>query len=390
MATDTRSGFRLPWGAGAGEPDDQPIAGVAPGAEEDQEPAMIETVPMPETAVTPESSNGSERPAQSMAETDTGQRSARHPNKFMLELSRAMQAAVETARTETMARFELEAKAVIDEIQAGATSEAAGVRSKADEDVAAIREWSKGEIARIREETESRIAARKAALETELVDHAETIEARTARVSTVVAAYEAELAAFFERLNAEEDPTRIATMAETMPEPPSLADVAASVSSPSEPSPERLARLFDSPEHEGASTEVDFAAAEAEAASFGEDLASETDSEVPATETVEAGQTEDLAAAVELAPAELASTRVVVSGLVSVANIANFKRSLGRVEGVSTIAVASGRDGDFAFTVRHTLGSSLSAAVKTLPGFDIEITGETEGTIVVAASDRDE
>ena len=59
--------------------------------------------------------------------------------------------------------------------------------------------------------------------------HAAMVEARVERVAAVVAAFEAQMAAFFERLNAEEDPTRIATMAETMPDPPSLADVAASV-----------------------------------------------------------------------------------------------------------------------------------------------------------------
>ena len=237
--------------------------------------------------------------------------------------------------------------------------------------------------------SESRIAARKAALDGEMVEHAATIEARTARVATVVAAYEAELAAFFERLNAEEDPTRIATMAETMPEPPSLADVAASVSSASEPSAERLARLFAPTEGEYGSTGIDFAAAEAEAASFTGDLESEDDLPPPQAEQLDDASVEDPAPAVDEALAGLSSARVVVSGLASVANIANFKRSLGRLAGISTIGVTSGRDGDFAFTVGHTLGSALSASVQTLPGFDIEITGESNGAIVVAAKDRD-
>ena len=394
MATDTRSGFRLPWGTGAGEPDDQSIAGAAPGAEEAQEPTMIETAPMSESPAALEMPAGLEPPAEpTAAEAEPTQRSGRRATKFMVELSRAMQAAVEVARAEAMARFEVDAKAVVDEIQASATSEATDVRRKADDDVSAIRDWSKTEIARIREETESRIAARKAALDGELVEQAATIEARTARVSTVVAAYEAELAAFFERLNAEEDPTRIATMAETMPEPPSLADVAASVaasiSDPSEPSAERLARLFAPPEDEDASAGVDFAAAEAEAAALSEDVQSEDEPQSPQPEQLESGTVEDPAAAVDQAGTDLTSTRVVVSGLVSVAHIANFKRSLGHVTGISTIAVASGRDGDFAFTVGHTLGSSLAESVKTLPGFDIEITGESDGAIVVAAKDRD-
>jgi hypothetical protein len=52
-------------------------------------------------------------------------------------------------------------------------------------------------------------------------------------------------------------------------------------------------------------------------------------------------------------------------------------------------AVASGRDGDFAFTVGHTLGSALSESVRSLPGFEVEITGEKDGAIVVTATDRE-
>ena len=138
----------------------------------------------------------------------------------MAELSRAMQVAAENARAETMARFDLDAKGVVEQIHASATDEAAALRRQADDDVAAIRDWSKAEIARIREETEERIAGRKTALDAEMEQHALTVESRTERVAAVVAAFEAEMASFFERLNAEEDPTRIATMAETMPEPP--------------------------------------------------------------------------------------------------------------------------------------------------------------------------
>jgi hypothetical protein len=391
MATDTRPGFRLPWGTGAAATDDQSVMGVESGAEEAEEPTMIETTPLPE------SSNGFEptlapepAPVPEGSEAETAPRSVRRATRFMAELSRAMQAAVENARTETMARFEVEAKSVVDEIHAGATNEEAELRGKADGDVAAIRDWSKSEIARVREETESRIAARKAALEEEMLEHAATIEARTERIAAVVAAYEAELAAFFERLNAEEDPTRIATMAESMPEPPSLADVAASVSSASEPSAARLARVFAASDEGNGSTAVDFAAAEVEAASLTADLGSEDDLTPQEAEQLRiAAVDEPVSAIVDAPAAEHGSTRVVVSGLVSVANIANFKRSLGRLAGVTSIAVASGRDGDFAFTVGHSLGSALSASVQALPGFDIEITGEHDDAIVVTAKDRD-
>jgi hypothetical protein len=390
MATDTRSGFRLPWGSDSGGPGDQSSNDVTPGVEESQETPMIETAALSESPTTPEPVASVETPPEHHAvEVDSAAPSTRRATTFMVELSRAMQAAVEKARTETMARFEVEAKTVVDEIQSGASSEAANIRSRADGDVSAIRDWSKAEIARVREETESRIAARKAALDDELVEQAATIETRTARIAGVVATYEADLAAFFERLNAEEDPTRIATMAEAMPEPPSLADVAAAVASPSEPSAERFARLFAASDEPDAPEAVDFAAAEAEAASLAGDLESEDDVPLSDAEPPETASIEDAVADIEVATAEPGTTRVVVSGLVSVANIANFKRGLGRLAGVSSIAVASGRDGDFAFTVGHTLGSALAESVRTLPGFDVEVNSESDGAIVVAAKDRD-
>ena len=176
-------------------------------SEETQAPDMIETA--------------APAPATSRSEPSRAA-PARRATKFMAELSHAMQAAAEHARNETMERFEAEAKAVVEEIHANATTEVADLRRKADDDVAAIRDWSKAEIARIREETEARVAARKTGLDAEMEAHATTVEARAERVTAVVAAFETEMAAFFDRLNAEEDPTRIATMAETMPDPPSL------------------------------------------------------------------------------------------------------------------------------------------------------------------------
>ena len=340
---------------------------------------MIETTDTAEAVAAPES------PAE--LDAAAGQ-PARRATKFMAELSRAMQVAAENARSETMARFEVEAKGVVEEIHAKATDEAADLRRMADDDVAAIREWSKTEIARIREETETRIGARKSGLDAEVEQHGAIIEARIERVAAVVASFEGQMEAFFERLNAEEDPTRIATMAETMPDPPSLADVAASIARVPAP-----AKPPASKPSETGPTEVDFAAAEAEAATFNGDLEGEDDDpEIGAAEPLDADADGEGAESDDdetTANADLDSTRVVVSGLVSVANIANFKRSLTRTRGVSTIAVASGPDGDFVFTVGHSLGAGLSASVQALPGFDIQLTGESDDAIVVAAQDRD-
>jgi hypothetical protein len=309
---------------------------------------------------------------------------ARRATKFMAELSRAMQVAAENSRLETMTRFEVEAKGVGEDVHGKATDEVADLRRKADDDVAEIREWSKAEIARIREETEARIAARKSGLDGEVERHAVMVEARIQLVAKAVAAFELSMTGFFERLNAETDPTRIATMAETMPDPPSLAEVAASMvftPLPSEPTPDAVEL-----------TDVDFAAAEAEAFSFTDDLDGDDDEPAATASQPSSPKSNDDPATGDDKPeasTDLGSTRVIVSGLISVANIANFKRSLTRTSGISKIAVASGPDGDFIFTVGHTLGSALSASIKGLPGFDIQISGESDDAINVAAQDRD-
>ncbi|MBI3748036.1 MAG: hypothetical protein HY262_04205 [Chloroflexi bacterium] len=407
-STETRPSFRLPWSTGPaeaealGEPEAVPAeieqpeseppearseASMARGdmdqSEETQAPDMIETA----------------APAASPSQSEpSGAAPARRATKFMAELSHAMQAAAEHARTETMERFQAEAKAVVEEIRTSATTEVADLRRRADDDVAAIREWSKAEIARIREETEARVAARKTGLDAEMEAHAATVETRAERVAAVVAAFEAEMGAFFDRLNAEEDPTRIATMAETMPDPPSLEAVAAStvITQPPAVVPaETDARPEPAPEP-APTAEVDFAAAEAEALSFDGDLTALGDLEEvepePMTgspeEAAEAAEP-DTAAEFEAGTDAQTSTRVIVAGLISVASIANFKRSLARIPGVWSIGVSSGPEGDFVFTVSHNGSLSLPREIESMSAFDSQITGEAEGEIRLSTHDRD-
>jgi hypothetical protein len=99
------------------------------------------------------------------------------------------------------------------------------------------------------------------------------------------------------------------------------------------------------------------------------------------------GRLDGTAPPVEPAPSVPVQTQVVVSGLVSVASIASFKRQLGRLEGVSHVGVSSGPEGEFIFNVQHPETMSLSDLVPTLPGFDARVTGEGAGTLVVAAHD---
>ena len=441
--TDTRPGFRLPWTAEHGAQTDQaePMASDTADATSTEAPdaeAPAEGSTVADQSTADEASTLPQEPETSDMIDATATTSTRRPTKFMAELSRAMQTAVETSRDETMARLTADAKTVVEEIHAASAGEAAELRRNADDDVAAVREWSKAEIARIREETEARIALRKTALDGEMDQHGLVVESRVQQVGATVAAFEAEMAAFFERLSTEQDPTRIAAMAERMPEPPDLAGVAAAIVEPMTPSFTPAETLIDDApavesdgsemteseasadtgettengesaeqetgeaesfetghaEGEAEASTPDFAAAEAEAAAFTgdvEDDASEASEPTSAPTHDHESAAAALAATADDSPpqGERATTRVMVTGLVSVASIATFKRSLGRVPGVSTIGVASGPDGEFVFTVSHDAGIGLGEAIVALPGFEAQVTAETSGGLEVAAHDPD-
>ncbi|HEX5466460.1 MAG TPA: hypothetical protein VFW92_07265 [Candidatus Limnocylindrales bacterium] len=84
-----------------------------------------------------------------------------------------------------------------------------------------------------------------------------------------------------------------------------------------------------------------------------------------------------------------ATTRVVVVGLVSVSSIASFKRHVAGIEGVRTVGVSSGPDGEFVFKVEHDPVLQLQDVLPTLPGFAARVVSSADGTIQVAASDPD-
>jgi hypothetical protein len=84
---------------------------------------------------------------------------------------------------------------------------------------------------------------------------------------------------------------------------------------------------------------------------------------------------------------ETRSTQVVVTGLVSVASIAGFKRHLGRLPGVKSVGVSSGPEGEFLFSVTHGEEVALHEAIPTLPGFAARVTASGEGVLNIAAHD---
>ncbi len=482
--TDTKPGFRLPWSSERGESAntndvaaDQGAEVLADTASEHEAPDMTDASPAATdqpAAVEAQEGPGSSPDADvagalepapdAPAAASPAPMPGRKPNKFMADLTRAMQVAAEAAREETQARFAAEAKTHIESIHADSANDAVELRKRADDDVAAIREWSKAEIARIREETDERIAHRKSTLENEIGDHAASIEARVERVQSRVDAFETEMAAFFERLLAEDDPTRFATMAESLPEPPPFDGPAhqptiATLVAPVDETLEALDAPVGAEDAEGADAGSAGATPDAEAESVAEAVAETSDQPEAAADTPveaveestegagstdtaepggepdeqptadaedprlsalrqasdfasaeagsesftpgEAGADDDIpeisddAIAARLAglvhedatPATVATTRVTVTGLISVASIAGFKRQLSRSTGVTSVGVSSGPDGEFVFAVGHAPDVAVRDIVPTLSGFAARVTEESDGALTVAARD---
>ena len=353
---------------------------------------------------------------------------ARKPNKFMADLTKAMQAAAESARADSLERLSAPTpRPTSRRIHADSANEATELRKRADDDVAAVRDWSKAEIARIREETDERITHRKDTLEREIEEHAAEIEARIERVQAprrrvrgrdgrVLRAppgrgrpdplrgdgrVPARAAAVRRRrrrgLRADRRRGRRAPSPRrragrrgrrrdaTEPSPsrpaeavaeaaPAEAAVEAAIAEPAWPTRARDDRAEPPPPTRDlfsigaddagrrATTRAcrrsgltpDFAAAEAEAAAFNADATTARDDEIP--EIADDALAARLAGLVPEGGAsrrrrEPRRRRVIVTGLVSVASIAGFKRHLSRVAGVQSVGVSSGPDGEFVFAV---------------------------------------
>ena len=344
--TDARAGFRLPWSS-----DRQPSETLDGDSTTDTQVAAATGWPGEDTAGTTENAAPTESATDAETTVTATQMAdpwatpaavtaepapepsaptpppSRKPTRFMADLTKAMQAAAEDARSRALTQLQADAKTHIETIHGRSSTEAAGLRRNADDDVAAVREWSKAEIARIREETEARITDRKARLETEIEEHAGVIEREIDAVQKTVTSFEDEMAAFFERLLGEEDPSRFATMAENLPEAPSFEgllptpvnEMAVAVTEPEAAETEPVAEV-----------EVEAVAeAEAVAESIETEAVAEDAVEAVADETTETTETTEVDASGE-AP----------TGEIETAADAEGEPSLGSAEG------AEGAEGD--------------------------------------------
>jgi hypothetical protein len=552
--TDTRSGFRLPWSSDRVH--DDPVATDGEGAPEATAPQEASPVAWPDTdfaarlGITPNAPRAADEPAGADLAIETGEPAPaspvpaspapapatpapRKPSKLMVDLTAAIRATTEAARDQRLGQVETEAQDVVGVIRAQSAEGAAALRRRSDDDVESIRGWAKAEIARIKQESDTRIAERQGLLDRELEGHAIAIEDRVAEVSSIVTGYRAAMDAYFLRLAEEEDPARLATMAETMPDAPSLesfgdldglivapvpvpgAAIAAGTEATEASQPE-IAPVAETAPDEGsgaiagsltAEAPIDHAGAEAQAMleadtapepdavaqagdpepavaadapghtaawpadARGDDVARWAEGETPAgfPEPTEGGDPVDRgaimaaleAAAEAVVAAEAAAesadqaeaaadvaetaaglltgrtsvddeldpeaaaalsarvdaggfetesytdrlasllpghgegsadgepraTQVVVTGLVSVASIASFKRHVGRLPGVTAVQVASGPDGEFVFNVTHRPDVSFRDAIPSMPGFAARVTATGDGVVNVTARD---
>ena len=87
-----------------------------------------------------------------------------------------------------------------------------------------------------------------------------------------------------------------------------------------------------------------------------------------------------------------ATTRAVVCalGLVSVASVSAFKRMLARADGVHSVQVTSGPQGEFVFTITCDPEMDLAAVVAGLPGFQIDLRSVTQGRVDITARELDQ
>jgi len=197
-----------------------------------------------------------------------GRRSS-HVSLLLAEIARAMQAAAAKEHERIQAGVGEEEGAQIEKVHARAVAEAAALRKGADDDVRLVETWCDEEIRRIRAEADRRIAERRTELDQSVTQHGSLIEAEVLSVHGAVAGYRESLDTFFARLAEEGDPSAIAGLAGTMPDPPDLDSVRAGARS----------RAMRRIEEEAAAQE---AASRAEVTAQGTDGATVEGGEIPA------------------------------------------------------------------------------------------------------------
>ena len=145
---------------------------------------------------------------------------------FLGEIASGMQAAVDRERERIAAETTDSLDAHVERIRERASTEADELRRLAEEDVRQIRESAAAETERLGRETETRIAERREYLDRHLRQHSEVVEREISGARSAVEEYQTELVRFAGRLSDERDPTEIARLARSLPEPPRVEVIA--------------------------------------------------------------------------------------------------------------------------------------------------------------------
>jgi hypothetical protein len=139
------------------------------------------------------------------------------------------------------------------------------------------------------------------------------------------------------------------------------------------------------------------AEATADATADGLEAAAAAEAEAEATEGLDlsdgnAWPAAVLAAArrtdVDVSPADgedATTSKLVVSGLTSVAGISAFKGAVAGLSGIRSVSVSTGERGVFIFTVNHESDTDIAAAVSSLSSFSVRITEATGDSLSVTA-----
>jgi hypothetical protein len=145
---------------------------------------------------------------------------------FLDEIANGMQAAADREREQIVAETTNSLDAHVEHIRERASAEVDELKRLADEDMRQIRESAAVETERLGRETENRVAGRREDLERHLRQHSALIEREIAGVRAAVEEYQTELARFFGLLSDARDPSEIADVARSLPEPPRVEEIA--------------------------------------------------------------------------------------------------------------------------------------------------------------------
>jgi hypothetical protein len=145
---------------------------------------------------------------------------------LLSELARAMHAAATSQSQRLNADLERRRAEQVEAITQRASSETENLKADSEAGIGAIDAWAKAETEKIKLERLRRIDARREQLSAEL-GREETIKEREIfAIEVAIDAHRNEMELFFGRLERETDPSSIARVAATMPQFPSLGDVA--------------------------------------------------------------------------------------------------------------------------------------------------------------------